>query len=424
MLTGTNLKYTKAYNYRIVLETIRLHGPCSRADIARSTSLTAQTVSNIVRELMDAGLVLKDGQRQEGRGAPATTLKINPDSAFSIGLDFDRDHLTGVLLDFSGKVRERVHYDLDFPNPDEALTLMVQTAEALAADETIPSERISGIGVGFPGPLDISEGTVANSVVNPKRFPGWDNVPVARTLQQELSAPIFLENNATAAAVGERWYGAGQEIDTFFYVYFGSGLGGGIVLEGSPFEGHTGNAGELGYLPVLDSRDSGAAPGLASAQPPLHAGECFHLPTLYTALQQDGFEVTTPAGLEAVYDEKPPSLCSWIETAGRQLSVLVLAVEYLIDPEAIFFGGRLPDVIIQDLLEYLSEVLPELRTAGKPTTPRRLHATAGVDAAALGVATLPLYEFFSPTPHLLLKQDQRGEEASDLSPTTLLGTDS
>ena len=416
MLTGTNLKYTKAYNYRIVLETIRLHGPFSRADVARHTSLTAQTVSNIVRELLDADLVIKAGRRQEGRGAPAMTLTINPDSAFSIGLDFDRDHLTGVLMDFSGAVRQRVHYDLDFPKAAEALDLMTETAEAIIADHAPGRESLVGVGVGFPGPLNISGGNVGHGLVNPKKFPGWENVPVATTLQQRLSLPVILENNATASAVGERWYGAGQSIDTFFYMY----LGGGIILNGYPFDGHSGNAGELGYLPVQNGTDHAAAP---TAEPMTHVGEHFHLPTLYQTLQRQGFDASTPSDLATLYAaDPPPALCAWVDAAGHQLSTLALAVEYLLDPEAIFFGGRLPDVIINDLLNQLRDTLPKLRLAGKLTTPRLLKATAGVDAAALGVATLPLYEFFSPVPQLLLKRDGEDETASSASLSKRLGT--
>lgn len=421
MLRGTNLKYTKAYNYRIVLETIRLHGPFSRADVARHTSLTAQTVSNIVRELIDADLVIKAGRRQEGRGAPATTLTINPDSAFSIGLDFDRDHLTGVLMDFSGAVRQRVHYDLDFPKADEALDLMTETVEAIIAKHEAPRDTIVGVGIGFPGPLNISDGNVAQSLVNPKKYPGWENVPVANTLQQRLSLPVILENNATAAAVGERWYGAGQKINTFFYMYFGSGLGGGIILNGYPFDGHSGNAGELGYLPIQNGTDHAPAAPPAPQQPLTHVGERFHLPSLYQTLQNQGVEASTPADLEAIYADAPPALSAWIDTAGDHLATLTLAVEYLIDPEAIFFGGRLPEAIIGDLLNQLQDTLPQLRLAGKLTTPRLMKATAGIDAAALGVATLPLYEFFSPVPQLLLKRDRDGDAISSASLSAMLG---
>ena len=121
MLHGTNLEYTKAYNFRIVLETIRKLGPISRADVARQTGLTAQTVSNITRRLIASNLVGEAGQTRVGRGAPATNLIINPDGAFSIGLDLDEEHLTGVLIDLEGRLRQRVYYALSTSEPTAAL---------------------------------------------------------------------------------------------------------------------------------------------------------------------------------------------------------------------------------------------------------------------------------------------------------------
>src|SRR5687767_4756515 len=112
MLTGTNLLYTKQYNLRIVAQVIRVAGPISRAEIARRTSLTGQTVSNLVRELVDLGLVAEAERRREGgRGAPSTALVINPGGAYAIGLDFNRDHLTGVLVDLAGTVRQRAYIE-------------------------------------------------------------------------------------------------------------------------------------------------------------------------------------------------------------------------------------------------------------------------------------------------------------------------
>jgi hypothetical protein len=117
MLTGTNLTYTKEYNLRIVHEVIRVFGPISRASIARKTELTVQTVSNLTKELLSLGLIYEAERRTGGRGAPSTALALNPDGAFALGLDFDRDHLTGVLVDLAGQVRQRVHLELDSPSP-------------------------------------------------------------------------------------------------------------------------------------------------------------------------------------------------------------------------------------------------------------------------------------------------------------------
>src|SRR6188474_3664704 len=124
VLTGTNLVYTKKYNLRIVHEVIRVHGPLSRADVARHTELSVQTVSNLVKELLALRLVQEGGRRSEGRGAPSTELTINPDGAFAVGLDLDRDHLTGVLVDLAGQVRQRMHMEVQTPSATEVLDLM------------------------------------------------------------------------------------------------------------------------------------------------------------------------------------------------------------------------------------------------------------------------------------------------------------
>ncbi len=398
MLTGTNLVYTKQYNLRIVHEVIRVFGPLSRADIARHTELTVQTISNLVKELMAAGLVHEAERRQEGRGAPSTTLALNPSGAYAIGLDLDRDHLTGVLVDLSGRMRQRVHVELNFPTPAEALELLVETAETLMAREGLRREKVWGVGIGIPGPMQHGEDG-RDYVVNPKAFPGWHRVPLASWARERLGMPVYLENNATAAAIGEKWYGAGQQIRTFFYIYLGSGLGGGLIMNGQPVEGFTGNAGEIGYLPVTLAGD----PPTSEEKP--HVGLAFNLPRLYATLCESGAPARTPEDLDALLKEGNRVLLDWMDTAADHLTGLVLGVEYFIDPEAIFFGGRVPDSVLRGLLERVQAHLP-LRRIGERTSPPDLLATAGVDGAALGVATLPIYDRFAAAPQVLLKQSR------------------
>lgn len=412
MLVGTNLKYTKAYNVRIVLETIRRFGPLSRAEVARRTELTAQTVSNITRELLETDLVRETERLREGRGAPATLLALNADGAFSIGLDLDKDHLTGVLVDFVGTVRERIHYELNFPSPDEAMDLLAETTQELIRRQELTTDDIWGVGVGLPGPLGISKDSVVTNVVNPKAFPGWKNVPVADLLSERLQLPLYIENNATAAAIGERWYGDGQHIRTFFYLYFGAGLGGGLIINGQPHEGLTGNAGEIGYcyLPTQDEPDA-----TALFQRP-HLGVFFNLPRLYRHLKEQNTLVSQPDALADLFVQQHPVLLEWLDTGARHLAPVILAVEYLLDPEAIFFGGRLPDVLIDALIERLKAHLPALRIEGKTTHPALLTGTAGADAAALGVATLPMYTSFAPAPGVLLKQNNSDVDTNGTEP--------
>lgn len=394
MLTGTNLKHAKLYNVRIVLETIRLFGPLSRTDIARRTELTAQTVTNITRELIEADLVVEVERIQEGRGAPSILLALHSNGGFSIGLDLDKDHLSGILVDLNGNVRRRLKIELNFPSPDEALDLLENAARQLVKEEQLDISDVWGVGVGLPGPIGISSGSTVTNIVNPKALQGWSNVPVVHLLSSRLKIPVYLENNASAAALGERWYGAGRHIQTFFYVYFGAGLGGGLIINGQLFPGHTGNAGELGYMPVARPKN-----GIQIDTP--HLGEYFNLAAMYKNLTDHGFCASKPEDLVELYDQNNAVLLEWIQQGVNQLAPIILGVEYLMDPEAIFFGGRLPDVIIKEMLHRLESILPIMRIKGKTNKPQLLIATSGEYAASLGVATLPLYASFAPIPKLL-----------------------
>jgi predicted NBD/HSP70 family sugar kinase len=343
-------------------------------------------------------MIVEADRLQEGRGAPTRLLKLKPDGAFSIGLDLDKDHLTGVLVDFTGKVRQSISCELHFPLPEEAIDLMEATAKDLLEREGIDRERLWGVGMGLPGPLGSTDENHVTNVVNPTEFPGWSNVPVGEILEERLALPVYLENNATAAAVGERWYGEGRHIGTFFYIYFGAGLGGGLIINGQPFEGSTGNAGELGYFPMTSALN-----GTANVQQS-HTGMHFNLPRLYQRLTEQGTPVDGPADLQPLFEQQNETLLAWLDEGATHLKPLLLAIEYLIDPEAIFFGGRLPDAIIRSLMDRLEAMLPALRVEGKTQHPQLHCATAGSDAAALGVATLPLYTSFAPAPRLLMKQ--------------------
>jgi predicted NBD/HSP70 family sugar kinase len=345
-----------------------------------------------VRQLVDNHLVLETGQSRGKRGLPSTQLEVNADGAFATGIDFDKDHLTSVLVDFCGNVRQRIHFDLDFPEVEEGLALMEEVTRTLIAQEGLAKESIVGVGVGFPGPLQINKERPGDNVVNPYFFPGWQNVPIVDRLERRLNLPVTLENNATAAALGERWYGAGQRLSHFFYVYFGIGLGGGVILNDQVYSGLRGNAGELGYLPVQ----------LPDGQTFL--GDLFRLTKLYAVLRTHGKHVTTPAELEQLYHAQDEHLLAWLERFSEHLAGALIAIEHLLDPEAIVLGGRLPEGLLRGLFDRLEAIMPTLRREGKGYPSKLLHAQAGEDAAALGLATLPIYESVAPRPSVLLKE--------------------
>jgi predicted NBD/HSP70 family sugar kinase len=399
VLTGSNLKYANSYNLRLVLEMIRLYGPLSRIDIARNTQLTAQTVTNITKKLLKSGLIYESSRQQEGRGAPSIMLKINPDAAYSVGIDFDKDNLTCVLVDLDGNITQRQDLVLDYPSPEEAMRLISCKVEELIELEDIDHKKVWGVGVGFPGPMAVLDGSVGLDAVNPQFYPGWDHVPVVKKLEELLKIPVYLENNAAAAAIGERWYGNGKHVDTFFYIFFGAGLGGGLIIDGQLFPGHKGNAGEIGYFPIVNEYKR---PKSNKSKP--HLGMYFDLNLLYKKLNKEGFESSTVDDLEKLFYLKNPILLQWLEKGAVQLAYTVLSIEYLIDPEAIFFGGRLPKSMVQKIIMLLKEQLYVLRIPDLKDVPDLQLATAGRHSVALGSATLPFYTSFAPFPGLMMKK--------------------
>lgn len=396
MLTGTNLTHAKHHNLQIVHQTIRLYGPISRADVARRTELTAQTVSNLVRELLDERLIIEVDRLNLGRGAPSILLAVNPEAAYSVGLDMDIDHLSAVLVDLSGVVQQSLHHTLSEPTPEEAIGLMVAASHELVAAQGLTLEQVRGVGVGFPGPMVASRKASGTYVVSPRALPGWRNVPLADLLHERLAVPVFIENNATAAALGEHWYGAGRHVSTFFYVYLGSGLGGGLVVQGDPFEGYSGNAGEIGYLPCF------SRPGLGGDLD--HIGQIFSLRQILPMLTAAGARAASLDDLITLLRAESPPVMRWLDTAAEELSVALLSVEYLLDPEVIFIGGRWPLELLDALKRRLEHLLPMRRIQGKTFIPSLRLATSGTDAAALGVATLPIYSAFAPQSRISLKR--------------------
>ena len=394
MLKGTNLEDAKIHNLRIVFETIRRFGPLSRADVARRTELTPQTISNIVAQLLGRDFVAETGRKQGKRGPSSAQLEFNPRGGFAIGLDLDREHLTGILVDLNGVKLEQVRVPLDFPSPDKALALMAEVAEALLETANVPRERVWGVGVGFPGPLQITRDQTVRSVVNPDFFPGWKNVPVVDELAQKLRLSVYLENNATAAAIGESFYGAGRQIASFFYVFLGYGLGGGVILDKQPFRGFQGNAGELGFLPLLHHGE------------PERLGRLFHPPTLFERLAAGGVLVATTRDFESILAADHPALLGWLDDAAEALAPALINVEYLFDTEAFIFGGTWPASILDALVSRLEPLMAPLRIEQKSYQPPLIRAQAGEDAAALGVATLPIHAILTPHSLALKKGSQ------------------
>jgi predicted NBD/HSP70 family sugar kinase len=353
---------------------------------------------------MQRNLIVEVGPRQTVRGKPPIDLEINPEGAFSIGVVLSRDCLIGVLVNLSGIVIKRVRYEVHFPTPDETIPLMKEMVAQLSKNSGVTKERLWGVGVGVPGPLDIRAG----AIIQPPNFPGWDKVPIVDLLSANIDLPVYLQNNATAAAIGENWYGVGQYARNFFYIYFGIGLGGGLIIDGQPYQGFNGNAGAFGYTPITDLDNEGNCTSM------VRLGEYVSMGALYKLLNANGIKASNYTDLDMLCKNKNPVLVKWLDISAHYLAPAMMHVELYFDPETIVFGGHLPESLVEKLISRLEMLLPRFRPPGKIYKPNLICAAAGEDAAALGVATLPIHEALSPSHKLLLKRPRAAEQIGGL----------
>lgn len=385
---GSNPGRNRLHNRRVVLEVIRSHGTLGRAEIARLTHLTAQAVANIVGDLVVEGFLVETGRLRAGRGQPPLQFAVNPDGPMTVGIEIAADHLTMVLLDLTGRIRAQSAAPLTSTDPG-AMVPRVAAEIAALRRRNVAARRLLGVGVVMPGPFEI-EGM---SSVGPATLPGWSGVDAEAVLGEAIGEPVIVENDATAAAVGERLHGAGRTAQDFCFVYFGVGLGLGIIHEGRPMRGAFGNAGEIGHV-LVAPRGKGSIGVQAT---PLERVASLY--ALRARLAGAGLFPSTIEALERLHRDGEPVLRRWIAEAADHLAPVVAMLENLLDPQTVIFGGNLPDAMIDALIAALDPLPVSVATRRERPLPRVVRGQTGQLTAALGAAALPLFETVTPRLH-------------------------
>ncbi|KUL92963.1 hypothetical protein DK26_27095 [Bosea sp. WAO] len=397
-LLGANMDHARRFNRRVVLETVRLQAPLSRAEITRATGLAPQTISNIIGELTEAGLVRSVSRRSGARGQPAVDLDINPDGGFTFGVSFGHGVLLVILTDVAGTVRDRVELDLASDAPAAVLDQIAATISAMLERQQVARQRVWGVGLVIPALFQDDRLVVLGEAA----LPGWKDFPLRQSLQDKLGLPVLLENDATAAAIGERLYGAGRTLTDFAYIYIGAGIGGGLFLRGQPYRGGYGKSGEIGHL-VVDTGgrlcpcgNRGCLERYASVSLALKA-----LGDIDAATVRHGDLDRIAKAL----DEGDARLLAWLDEAAASLRQAVVMIENMLDPQTVILGGVLPLPVLEALVSRI-EPLPRSVSLNKAAqTPRLTPAEMGPDTPALGAATLPVFDGMTPELSLLFKQD-------------------
>ena len=376
---GANAERARSHNRQMVLDRVRRAGQIGRAEIARGSGLSTQAVSNIIAGLLEDGLIAQQGRRASGRGQPPVQYGLNADGGYAIGIEIRPDAVFAAVRDFCGSPVAEARHALssqDLPG----VTRAVQAAQhAILRDAMVPQDRLLGTGIVMPGPFGPTGLSGTGS-----ELPILHDVEPAQWFSDALSTTVVVENDANAAAVAERLSGVATSLESFAFVYFGNGLGLGILQNGRLVTGAFGNAGELGHIPVTANGQAVALETVLSRF------------SVQQHLQRHGHDIADTDGLARAYTAGLPALLQWLDAATQPLAQAVTIVENILDPEAIVLGGAMPDSLIDHLVA--TTKLATRSVANRPKRPvaRLLRGTTGRMTGALGAAALVLNQEFTP----------------------------
>jgi predicted NBD/HSP70 family sugar kinase len=401
---GTNLPAIGGFNQTVILDLIRRTPEgVSRVEIAETTGLSPQTISNVSRRLLDDGLIAEAGKQIQGPGKPRVMLQLEPQSRFAVGVHLDPAIITYVVIDLRGGIvaHERARTPAA-GKPDDIIRTMAASVDAIVATSGVDRSRILGIGIASPGPIDAMRGIV----VDPPLLEGWKDVPLRDALAEATSMPVLLEKDVNAAAVAEIWMTDDQRSD-FAFFYLGTGIGIGLALEGEVLRGSTGNAGEGGTLVV-------PAAGLPASRRSEKLG---HLATPQYLVDQAIEEgvLSAPRAhadvsevddafqeLVRLADSGDERAVAILERAAELIGSSLVTIVNLLDIDQVVFGGPFWERVSQRFLPIIAGIVD--------FSPDRVtrHAVAlsssaiGDDVAAVGAACLVLDTSLSPRPSTLL----------------------
>lgn len=374
MSETSNLKYAAdeglSDNERMILEIVRRGNGVTRAAVTGLTNLTQQSVHRIIDALIEREFLLLGEPVINGRGKPSPLVSLNPQARYSIGVSVNTDSTSFCVTDFACNA---LHEEtLDFSPHERARTLHALRERVLGvmADRVISPKRIAGIGFAMAGFFVGDEGYF-NA---PEPLKDWSLVDLRAELRQLFGTKVWTQNNATTGAIGECVLGAGLIYPTFGYLSFNYGFGGGIVIDGKPFVGSFGNAGEISRVFTIEEGPSRPALG-----------------ELIKRLNARGVAVATVSALRRQFDPNWPGVAEWVEEVSPFLNRAIDAMRGVIDPAAIVFGGELPPAL-GDLLLAIPPTREKPRYGSPAKYPHIVRSTIEGDPAVLGAALIPLKE--------------------------------
>lgn len=372
-------------NLERVVRAVRLAGSLTQAEIARSTGLSAATVSNIVRELRDNGTVQVTPTSSGGRRARSVAL--SGDAGIVVGVDFGHSHLRVAVGNLAHQVLAEQSEPIDVDaSASEGFDRAEQLVARLVESTGIGQNKVLGVGLGVPGPIDVETGALGSTAI----LPGWSGINPRQELSDRLGVPVQVDNDANLGALGELVWGGGRGVRDLAYIKVASGVGAGLVIDGRIYRGPGGTAGEIGHItldesgPVCRCGNRGCLETFTAARYVLELLRGSH-----------GEGLTVPRMVQ-LGREGDPGCRRVIGDVGRHIGMGVASLCNILNPSRIVLGG--------DLAEAGELVLGPIRESVSryaiPSAAQRLSVVPGAlgaRAEVLGALALVLSEMGDST---------------------------
>jgi predicted NBD/HSP70 family sugar kinase/biotin operon repressor len=386
---GTNQTGVRQYNERLVLSLVRRHKSLPKADLARLTGLSAQTISVIVKQLEADGLVVKEKPQRGRVGQPSVPFSLNPEGAFAFGLKIGRRSADLVLIDFLGMTRRRLHATYTYPDPVFLLDFVRDGVGSITATiDDADRRNIVGLGIATPYQL----WNWAYEVGAPDgALDVWRTTDIRADIATEQPWPVFLCNDSTAACAAELVFGDNGDLREYLYFFIGSFIGGGVVLNGTLYPGVSGNAGAIGSMPI---------PTADGSQQLIRCASLYLLEArLVQAGKEAGWLWNEPDAFLSVGVE----LDDWIVEAAQAIAHAVTAASSVIDFPAAVVDGAFPAPVRDRLVAAIAAAMETHDRQGLSPV-RILPGTIGPAAREIGGGSLPLFANFAMDREVLFKE--------------------
>lgn len=376
-MRGTNQTGVRAHNERLVLSILRRDGPLAKAEIARLTGLSAQTVSVIMRALEEDGMLLREAPRRGRVGQPSVPMRLDPDAAFFHGISVGRRWIEHVLVDMTGNIRacDRKVYDWpDFDGVLDGVLASVDTLEGMLDPDQ--RRRVQGLGLAMPAHMFNWENEPDAA---PGQLAAWRERDFVAELDERCRYKVQVISDSAAGGAAELVFGArGQVPDTFLHVFIGYFVGGGLVIDNHLFTGPTGHAGAIGGIPI--------------AQPDGSTRLLYELASLYglgERIFHAGKELEQVLTLPLDWSIYEDEVEDWLKDVVPALSQAVVAAASLIDVRVVQIDGHIPAALRSRLVREVAQHVATASFAGVER-PEIREGTVGPAARSMGAASLPL----------------------------------